>query len=94
MSIPTVDQAAAQVAAADAAIDTPELRAARALEPLLDEAYARIGHRRRTPEDVARDLAASRARAAELDSRTTARASDVALAYAVAMARTGRTVTL
>lgn len=88
-TIPTVDQAAAQVAAAEAAADTPELRAAAALEPLLTDAYERIGHRRRTPQDVARDLAAARQRSEEAERRTTARASDLALAYA--LARTGRT---
>ncbi|GAB3195029.1 hypothetical protein GCM10027261_14320 [Geodermatophilus arenarius] len=89
-TIPTVDQAAAQVAARDAdPYDTPELRAARAFEPLLDDAYRRAGLHRRTPQDVARDLAASRRRAAEADMRAAERETDLALAYA--LARTGRT---
>ncbi len=84
-TIPTVDQAAAQVAAAESAIDTPELRAAAALEPLLTEAYERIGHRRRTPQDVARDLAATRQRSEEAERRAAGRDIDLRLAYARAL---------
>ncbi len=85
--IPTVDEAAAQVAAADADhIDSPELRAARAFEPLLDDAYARAGLHRRTPQDVAADMAAVRHRAAEADARAAERQTDLVLAYAHALA--------
>ncbi len=85
-NIPLVDEAAAQVAAADAASDTAELRAARMLDPLLTDAYALIGQRRRTPADVAADLAAQRRRAAEADARAAERQTDMALAYARALA--------
>jgi hypothetical protein len=79
------------VTAADADnIDSPELRAARAFEPLLDDAYRLAGLHRRTPEDVARDLAASRARAEEAVQRSAANERAVVLGYAVAMSgRTG-----
>ncbi|MGY1985445.1 hypothetical protein ACI792_04405 [Blastococcus sp. SYSU DS0669] len=84
-TIPTVDQAAAQVAAAESADDTVELRAARALEPLLDDAYTRAGLHRRTPQDVARYLAVSRARAAEAEQRAASRDANLAVAYARAL---------
>ncbi len=71
---------------ADREPDTPELRAARAFEPLLDDAYARAGLHRRTPQDVAADLAAQRRRAAEADVRAAERETDLALAYACAVA--------
>ncbi|MGY1607273.1 hypothetical protein [Geodermatophilus sp. SYSU D00700] len=74
---------------ADTEPATPELRAAAALEPLLDDAYRLAGLHRRTPADVAADYAASRQRAAEVEQRVTAREYDLALAYA--LAQTGRT---
>ncbi len=74
---------------ADTALDTAELRAAAALEPELDAAYARAGLHRRTPADVAADYAASRQRSDETSQRTAVNERAVALAYA--LAQSGRT---
>ncbi len=70
--------------------DIPELRYAAALDPLLTDAYRLAGLHRRTPADVAADLAAQRRRANEAAQRSAANERAVVLGYAVAMSgRTG-----
>ncbi|GAB4083019.1 hypothetical protein GCU67_08110 [Modestobacter muralis] len=87
-AIPTVDQAAAQ-AAAESATDSPELRAARAFEPLLTDAYRLAGLHRRTAQDVAADVAAARQQSAAAERRDLGRRAQMAAEYAVALSRAG-----
>ncbi len=65
--------------------DTPELRAQRAIEPLFVDAHRRAGLHLRTPEDVARDMAAARQRSAEAEQRSAERQTNLALAHAHAL---------
>ncbi|SET33256.1 hypothetical protein [Geodermatophilus poikilotrophus] len=84
-TIPTVDEAAALARPQDD-IDSPELRAQRAIEPLFVDAHRRAGLHLRTPQDVAADLAAARQRSEEAERRAAERDIDLRLAYARAIA--------
>jgi hypothetical protein len=90
-TIPTVDQAAAQLAAEAADTDSPELRAQRAIEPLFVDAHRRAGLHLRTPEEVARDLAADRERAEAVALRQAHRQAEVSASYARNLSAAGVT---
>lgn len=93
-TLPTTDEVAAQEAAEDARArqagrdpldfddEVPELRVARLVQPLYEDALRRKGHRIRTEADVIADAEAARARSAAAAQRSADRVAAIDAAYA------------
>ncbi len=72
-------------------LDSPELRAQQALEPLFVDAHRRAGRHLRTSEDVARDAVAARQRADAVALRQAHRQAEIAASYARNLSAAGVT---